>query len=79
MDKARSEISEIDAKELILTRWEKTLYAKVDDYLIQYSRQLRSALENLWEKYDQPLQSILKERDVAALELANYLKELGYD
>lgn len=79
VDKARSGISEADAKELILTRWEKTLYAKVDEYLIHYRRQLRSALENLWEKYDQPLQSILKERDAAASELANYLKELGYE
>ncbi len=79
VDKARSEISEIDAKELILARWEKTLYAKVDDYLLQYSRHLRTALENMWEKYDQPLQSILKERDIAASELANYLKELGYE
>jgi len=79
VNKARSGISEADAKELILARWEKTLHAKFDDYLLQYSRQLRTALENLWEKYDQPLHKTLKERDIAASELAKYLKELGYE
>ena len=79
VEQARSKISEAEAKVLILARWEKTLYAKVNDYLIQYSRQFRTALESLWEKYDQPLHSILKERDEAASELASYLKELGYD
>ncbi|HNQ44118.1 MAG TPA: N-6 DNA methylase, partial [Candidatus Cloacimonadota bacterium] len=79
VEQARSKISEAEAKVLILARWEITLYAKVNDYLIQYSRQFRTALESLWEKYDQPLHSILKERDAAASELANYLKELGYE
>ena len=40
---------------------------------------LRSSLENLWEKYHQPLHSILKERDAASVELAGYLMELGYE
>lgn len=79
VEQARSKISEAEAKELILARWEKTLYAKVNDYLVQYSRQFREALESLWEKYDQPLHSILKERDTASSELASYLKELGYE
>jgi type I restriction enzyme M protein len=79
VEQARSKISEAEAKVLILSRWEKTLNAKVNDYLVQYSRQFRAALESLWEKYDQPLHSILKERDTAALELSDYLKELGYE
>ena len=40
---------------------------------------LRSSLENLWEKYHQPLHSILKEQDAASVELAGYLMELGYE
>ncbi|MCK9335176.1 MAG: type I restriction-modification system subunit M [Candidatus Cloacimonetes bacterium] len=79
VEQARTKISEAEAEVLILARWEKTLYAKVNDYLIQYSRKFRAALESLWEKYDQPLHSILKERDEAASELAGYLKELGYE
>jgi len=47
--------------------------------LAQYSRTLRSSLENLWEKYHQPLHNIMKEMDAASVELAGYLKELGYE
>jgi len=79
VEQARSKISETEAKELILARWERTLYSIVNDYLTQYSRQFRSSLENLWEKYDQPLQNILNERDEATTELNGYLKELGYE
>jgi len=59
--------------------WERTLYATVEEYLAQYSRSLRSSLDNLWEKYHQPLHSILKERYAASIELSGYLKELGYE
>jgi len=59
--------------------WERTLYATVEEHLAQYSRVLRSSLENLWEKYHQPLHSILKERDAASVELAGYLRELGHE
>jgi len=79
VEQARSKISEAEAKVLILARWEKTLYSEVNEYMIQYSRQFRVALESLWEKYDQPLYRILKERDAAASELVKYLKELGYE
>lgn len=67
------------SSQLILARWERTLYATVDEYLVQYSRTLRTCLESLWEKYRQPLHSILKERDQASQELVGYLKELGYE
>lgn len=79
VEEARKKIDEAEAKKLILARWERTLYATVEDYLAQYSRNLRSKLENLWEKYNQPLHSILKERDGASAELAGYLMELGYE
>jgi len=79
VEQARSKISEAEAKELILQRWEATLSTKVNEHLIQYSRDLRSALEKLWDKYDQPLHRILQERDNAATELSKYLKELGYE
>lgn len=79
VEEARKKIDDMEAKKLILVRWERTLYAVVEEYLSQYSRTLRSSLENLWEKYRQPLHSILKERDKASVELAGYLKELGYE
>ncbi len=79
VEQARSKISEAEAKQLILKRWEDTLYTKVNEHLVQYSRDLRTALEKLWDKYDQPLHRILQERDNAAIELTKYLKELGYE
>jgi type I restriction enzyme M protein len=79
VEEARLKIDEAEAKKLILARWERTLYATVEEYLTQYSRTFRSRLENLWEKYNQPLNSILKERDNASKDLSGYLKELGYE
>lgn len=79
VEEARTKIDDAEAKQLILARWERTLYETIEEYLTQYSRSLRSNLETLWEKYHQPLHSILKERDDASKELAGYLKELGYE
>jgi type I restriction enzyme M protein len=79
VEEARNKIDSTEARQLILARWERTLYATVEEYLDQYSRALRSSLENLWEKYHQPLHGILKERDAASVELAGYLMELGYE
>jgi len=79
VEEARNKIDSAEAKQLIHARWERTLYATVEEYLAQYSRSLRSSLENLWEKYHQPLHSILKERDAASVELSGYLMELGYE
>ncbi|HOH98832.1 MAG TPA: type I restriction-modification system subunit M [Candidatus Cloacimonadota bacterium] len=79
VEQARSKISEAEAKQLILQRWEAKLYTMVNEHLIQYSRDLRTAIEKLWDKYDQPLHRILQERDNAAIELSKYLKELGYE
>jgi len=79
VEQARSKISQAEAKLLILQRWEATLYSKVNEHLVQNSRDLRTALEKLWDKYDQPLHRILQERDNAATELSKYLQELGYE
>ena len=79
VEEARERIYEAEAKNLILARWERTLYSTVEEYLDQFSRNFRSSLENLWEKYHQPLHVILNERDEASAELAGYLKELGYE
>ena len=69
----------IACPQLILARWERTLFATLEEYLAQHSRTLRSSLENVWEKYHQTLLGILKERDAASVELSGYLKELGYE
>ena len=79
VEEARNKIDAKEAKKLILVRWERTLYSTVQEYLEQFSRTFRSRLENLREKYQQPLHGILRERDAASAELTGYLKELGYE
>lgn len=79
VEEARQRIGEAEAKQLILARWQRTLHATVADYLAQYQREFRAKVENLWQKYHQPLHAILTERDAASAELAGYLKELGYE
>ena len=79
VEQARKKINESEAKKLILARWQRTLHGTVADYLAQYGRNLRSALEWLWDNYHQPLHSILNERDEASRELEGYLRELGYE
>lgn len=79
VEEARSRISDDEAKNLILARWKRTLHTTVEEYLAQYQRELRDAIENLWEKYNQPLHKIVQKRDEASAELAGYLKELGYE
>ncbi|MDD2899588.1 MAG: N-6 DNA methylase [Desulfuromonadaceae bacterium] len=79
VEQARAKIDDAEAKRLILARWQRTLHGTVADYLAQYGRNLRSALDWLWDNYHQPLHSILTERDDASRELAGFLKELGYE
>jgi type I restriction enzyme M protein len=79
VEEARQRINEAEAKDLILARWQRTLHATVAEYLAQYQREFRAAVENLWQKYHQPLHAILAERDKASAELAGFLKELGYE
>lgn len=79
VERARLKISTSDAKELILKRWKATLENTISDYLEQYSRELRASIENLWEKYNTPLHSIINRREEETRILNKYLKELGYE
>jgi type I restriction enzyme M protein len=79
VEEARKQIDTAEAKRLILERWQRTLHTTVNEYLAQYQRELRAAIENLSDKYNQPLHEILKRRDEASAELAGFLKELGYE
>ncbi|WP_253274025.1 type I restriction-modification system subunit M [Flammeovirga sp. OC4] len=79
VEKAREKISQKEAKELILERWEKVLASTVLDYVNRYERVLVGELETRFTKYKHTLNSILGERETAASELSNFLKELGYE
>ena len=63
VDSAREKISEDEARQLILERFERLLVERFDDYLRQYQRAFVAAIENLWDKYAVTAKQILAERD----------------
>ncbi|MFD2696427.1 type I restriction-modification system subunit M [Mesonia sediminis] len=77
--KARQEIKPEEAKVLILQRFKATLQTTVMDYVHRYERALLSELETRFTKYQHTLVNILDEREQAADQLQNFLKELGYE
>jgi len=74
---ARAKISEEEARQLILARFQRLLTEQFDGYLRQYQRAFISAVENLWQKYAVTTKQILAERDREAAQLNKFLKELG--
>ncbi len=76
---ARAKISEVDAKRLILERFQRLLTEQFDGYLRQYERAFISAVENLWHKYAVTMKQILAERGQHAAMLNQFMKELGYE
>lgn len=79
VDQARLLITPEEAKDLILSRWLRTLQQTVNEYLQAHQRQLLQAVENVWEKYTIPLNEIMTVREQETEQLENYLLELGYE
>jgi type I restriction enzyme M protein len=76
---ARAKISQDEARQLIVERFQRLLTDEFDGYLRQYQRAFIAAVENLWDKYAVTTKQILAERDREATQLNRFLKELGYD
>ena len=79
VDAARLTIKPAQAEQLILARWERTLYGTIDGYLKQYRQSFVAAIENLHGKYSVTLKSLLTERDAENQVLNQFLMELGYE
>jgi type I restriction enzyme M protein len=79
VDEARLKITPEEAKELILSRWNRTLHQTINSYLQGHSRHLLQNIENLWEKYTTTLNSILRQREEETQLLNSFLTELGYE
>jgi type I restriction enzyme M protein len=79
VDAARLSITPAEAEQLILARWERTLYGTIDGYLTQYRQSFVAAVENLYGKYSITLKSLLTEREVENQVLNQFLIELGYE
>lgn len=79
VEQARQQINPDQAQQLIITRWERTLYTTYYTYLKQYLQSFIAAIENLYSKYTVTLKQLETERDAEKLVLDQFLKELGYD
>ncbi len=79
VEESKGKISTEEAKELILKRWNDTLYSTVMEYVSRYERELIVKLEELFVKYEHTLVSILDSRNKAQDELDSFLVELGYE
>ncbi len=79
VEQARQQINPDQAQQLIITRWERTLYTTYHAYLKQYLQSFIAAIENLYSKYTVTLKQLETERDTEKLILDQFLKELGYD
>ena len=71
-------LDETQAAELLLTILHDDMRAIVERYVTQQRQQIVATIENLWDKYKVTLTEIEQARDVAAKELQEYLKGLGY-
>jgi type I restriction enzyme M protein len=76
--KARENITEQEAKVLILERFKQALLAEYEARLRIYVSDLTQRVENLHNKYAVKTETILILRDKAAKDLQNFLVELGY-
>lgn len=77
-DKAREQISDDDARTLIMARWLRTLHETISQYLEAHARNLQQSVELLYDKYSITLGMLISERKQATDNLEDYLKELGY-
>ena len=79
IDAARMQITEEEAKTLILERWLKTLQLQYRGYVKAFINDYTTRVQNLFIKYDVTIKSILKSRDEDAKKLNEFLMELGYE
>ncbi len=78
VEQARLKISNNEARQVIVERLGQVLLGSYRHYLRADQRACIAAIENLWSKYAVTAKQIEAERDQAALELQQYLVELGY-
>ena len=74
----RQSLQDSEAKLLILKKLHNLVAIEAGRYVNTQLREIIFLMENLWDKYSQPLQSIKSERNNLVEKLENYLEGLGY-
>ena len=78
LKKKRMELSAEDCCNLVLELSREELERVLCRYIEEHRQEVRTAVENLWNKYGVSLRAIKVERDAATARLDGFLKELGY-
>lgn len=79
VEKARQEISNDEARTVIIERLRQVLMHTYQAYLRADLRACIKAIENLWAKYAVTAKTIEQDRDEASSQLKEFLVELGYE
>jgi type I restriction enzyme M protein len=78
LQKARSQLDEASARELVMGIFETALRTIVDGYAASERDRVVAALETWWDKYRITFSAIEDRRDSAADRVRAYMTELGY-
>lgn len=78
LQKARSELDEASARDLVIGILEAGLLAILTQYLAAQRGIVVAVLETWWDKYRVPLRDIVADVGVATEQLDGYLRALGY-
>jgi type I restriction enzyme M protein len=78
LKKKRADLSSDECRALVLDLSREDLELVLIRYVEEHRQEVRTAIENLWNKYGVSLQVIRSERNTAIERLDEYLKELKY-
>ena len=79
LTEASEALDDSSARQIVLNAMEHDLLAEAKDRITRHRRVVIEAFETWWDKYQNPLSALEAERDTAAMRLAGFLKELGYE
>lgn len=79
VEAARTQISGPEAERLILNRWMRTLATAYEERLQAYRDAFVQRVETLWLKYALTLEELNVQRNQRAAQVANLLREFGYE
>lgn len=79
LEAAGAALDDAIARRIVLDAMERDLVAEAQDRITRHRRMVIAAFETWWDKYRTPLATLEAERDAAAMTLAGFLKELGYE
>jgi type I restriction enzyme M protein len=78
VDYKKDELTEEERKNLILLKFYELVEKQLQKYLNNEKREIIKIIENFWDKYTVPLDSLTTQRNENTNKLNDFLKRLGY-